>query len=182
MNINISKTGVLTTQIVEPYITLSDGSKWQLLLFHLVDNGNRLFTSTNCGYCNDYGLYSRLQWIDDFQYNNKYEFYVIQDNIEHRWSQTNAPLTTTSITDFVSIQGTPGGGICKCSGNTCLAATNTTSNWWRACGCYHIYNGGIPGFNNKICKDYLALYVRVEKPKVFFEKNNISQGENFYEY
>lgn len=182
MALNISKTGILQAQFVEPYLTLSDGSNWQLLLFHLVDNGTRLFTSSNCGYCNDFGLYSRLQWIDSFIYNSKYEFYVIQDGTAHRWTQTNAPWTTTSVAGFTAVSGSPGGGICKCNGNTALAATNTTSNWWRACGCYKIYNSGIPGFNSTTCKQYLALYARIDKPKVFFEKNEAAQGVEFYEY
>jgi len=86
MALNISKTGILSAKIVEPFIALSDGSQWQLLLFHLVDNGNNLFTSSNAGYCNDHGLFSRLNWIDSFTYNSKYEFYVIQDGTTHRWT------------------------------------------------------------------------------------------------
>ena len=40
MDVNISKTGILNGLAIEPFITLADGSKWQLLLFHYVDKGN----------------------------------------------------------------------------------------------------------------------------------------------
>ena len=77
MSIDISKTGILTSEIVEPFLELPDGSNWQLLLYHYNNKGTNLFTEANAGYCNDLGLYSRLNWIDNFIYNNKYEFYVI---------------------------------------------------------------------------------------------------------
>jgi len=73
----LTKTGIFKDYMVEPFITLSDGSKWQLLMFHYVDNGTNLFTSSNAAYCNDFGLYSRLQYIDNFTYDSKYEFYAI---------------------------------------------------------------------------------------------------------
>ena len=158
---SLTKSGILKDNIIEPFISLSDESKWQLLLFHYVDNGNNLFTSTNAAFCNDFGLYSRLQYIDNFIYDNKYEFYVIQDGATHRWTQTNAPMSTNSVAGLTVVSGSPGGGICKCNGNTLLAKTGTTSNWWDACGCYKIYNNGIPGFNGAVCKQYLALYARV---------------------
>lgn len=186
MSLSFSKKGIFNIDngITESFITLPDDSQWQLLLFHLVDNGNRLFTSSNCGYCNDFGLFSRLQWINNFQYDNKYEFYVIQDGAEHRWTQTNAPWTTTSVTDFTLISGTVRGGICKNSNYTALAITST-SPWWNACGCYTAYNGGTPGFgpnnSNGICTDYLALYVRIENKNAFFETNS-GQCNSLYEY
>ena len=182
MSLNISKTGTLHGNITEPFMTLSDGTNWQLLLFHQVDNGTRLFTSSNAGNNTEWGLYSRLNWIDKFKIGSQYEFYVIQDGVVSRWVQTNAPLTTTSVSGFSAITGAPGGGICKCNGNTLLAASNTTSNWWRACGCYTIYNGGIPGFGSSvICKQNLILYARIEKP-IAFAENGGMQGVEFYEY
>lgn len=158
----LKKTGVFYNYATEPYIQLADGSCWKLLLFHYIDNGTNLFTSSNATYNDGFGLYSRLRDIDKFIYNNKYEFYVIQDDISYRWTQTNAPLTTTAVAGYTAISGSPG-GICKCSGNTLLAASNTTSNWWQACGCWTIFNGGIPGFGGVVCKQYLALYARIDK-------------------
>lgn len=69
---SLTKIGIWDGKIVEPFLTLSDGSNWQLLLLHYVDNGNNLFTRDNAIDCNDFGLYSRLKWIDDFTYDNKY--------------------------------------------------------------------------------------------------------------
>jgi len=118
-------------------------------MFHYVDDGKNLFTSSNANNCNDFGLFSRLKDIDDFKLNNRYEFYAIQDDTEYRWIQNNAPLTTTSVAGFSAVSGynSPGAGICKCSGNTLLARTNSTGNWWNAFGCYTLYSGGIPGLN-----------------------------------
>jgi hypothetical protein len=73
----LTKTGIMYDNMVEPFITLPDGSYWQLMLFHYVDGGHNLFTSSNATNCNDFGLYSRLKDINNFTYNGKYEFYVI---------------------------------------------------------------------------------------------------------
>lgn len=179
-SLNISKNGILNGKIIEPFITLSDGSKWQLLLYHYINSGANLFTADNAGYCNLPGLYSRLNWIDSFILNSKYEFYAIQDGTVYRWSQTNAPLTTTTITGYTAITGTPG-GLCKCSGNTLLARSNSTSNWWNACGCWTNYSGGIPGLGAVKATKSLALYVRISTPKTFAEDNMINGGQ-IYEY
>lgn len=188
---SISKTGILSSQLIEPYLTLADGSNWQLLLFHYVDGGNNLFTPANCEYCNEPGLFSRLQWIDNFQYNGLYEFYVIQDGVEHRWSQTSAPWTSTSITGFTAISGTPVVGICKRASDRAALAETSTGNWWNSCGTYlaYTYGGktGIPGFgansntHGTVCTNYLALYARINKPIAFLE-NNIIQTYELYEY
>lgn len=179
-----------SNRLVEPYLQLSDGSRWQLLLYHLVDNGTRLFTSSNCQYCNDFGLYSRLKWIDSFVYDSKYEFYVIQDGVEHRWTQTNAPLTTTSVAGFTLVSGTVRGGICQNSSYGVLAITNSTP-WWNCCGAIRSYTTGgvtgIPGFGpndaSGICQRYLALYARIAtNPLQAFVENKAVQASNFYEY
>ena len=186
MSLNISKTGSLSGKAIEPFITLPDGSSWQLLLFHYVNKGNNLFTQSNATNCNDFGLYSRLKWIDNFTYDNKYEFYVIQDGGEHRWTQTNVPTTSTTATDLTVITGNPVNGIAKGSqGNTYLGY----NSWWGACGCWTSYTSGgktgIPGFGthgvDAMCENYLALYARIEKPKAFAEDSGI-QGVEFYEY
>ena len=181
----ISKTGILQGNLVEPFITLEDGSNWQLLLFHLVDKGTRLFTQSNAINCNDYGLYSRLKWINEFKYNNKYEFYVIQDGVKHRWTQTSQP-TASSIAGFTVISGNPTNGLAKANQSNTYLGYNA---WWGACGCWTSYSTGgktgIPGFGphnaNGMCEKYLALYARVEKPKTFIENNGIQSNE-FYEY
>lgn len=176
-----------SNRLVEPYLQLSDGSMWQLLLYHLVDSGTRLFTSSNCQYCNDFGLYSRLKWIDSFVYDSKYEFYVIQDGVEHRWTQTNQP-TANAIADLTVITGNPVNGLAKASqSNTYIGY----DSWWGACGCWTSYTTGgvtgIPGFGphnaSGICQNYLALYARIATDpfQAFVEKNAL-QASNFYEY
>ncbi len=184
---SITKKGQLNgTDIIEPFLTLADGSKWQLLLYHYVDKGNNLFTSSNATFCNDPGLYSRLAWVDDFIYDKKYEFYVIQDGTIHRWTQTSAP-TASSITGFTVISGNPVYGLAKSTSqsNTYLGY----SSWWGACGCWTKYTlsgkAGIPGFGGAsvtgMCTQYLALYARIDNIHAFVE-NGISSANNFYEY
>jgi hypothetical protein len=56
----LTKTGIMYDNMEESIMTLPDGSHWQLLMFHYVDNGNNLFTKNNALYCNDFGLFSRL--------------------------------------------------------------------------------------------------------------------------
>ena len=179
----IEKTGTLNDDIIEPFITLPDGSNWQLLLFHKVDNGTRLFTSSNATYCNNYGLFSRLAYINNFTYNNKYEFYVIQDGKEFRWTQTSQP-TASSIAGKTVISGylDPVNGLAKASQSNTYIGYNA---WWGACGCWTQYSTGgktgIPGFGshdvNGMCTDYLALYARIEKPYAFKENNSIQANE-----
>lgn len=184
MSLNITKTGIFNGQIIEPFITLSDGSKWQLICGHLIDGGNHLFTSTNAGYCNDYGLYSRCQYADAFKYGNLWEFYVIQDGKKMRWTQTNAP-SATSPSGFTSILGNPTQGLVRNNSATYFGY----NSWWSAVGCWTSYtlNGkkGIPGFGphtvEGIATDYLFVYARIEIPHAFAEDGIIS-GKEIYEY
>ena len=185
MSMNINKNGQLYTQPVEPFLTLSDGSKWELLMFHLVENGTHLFTQAKAPYCNEYGLFSRLEWADDYQYDGKYEFYVRQDGAEHRWTQTSSP-TSTTLSGFTVITGSPYVGLAKPSSNYTYYGYNA---WWGACGCWTAYTAysktGIPGFGgsnaNGMCTDYLALYARVENFQAFAE-DNVMNENILYEY
>ncbi len=183
---NITRTGIWNGKIVEPFLTLSDGSNWQLLLFHYVDGGNNLFTQDNATDCNEFGLYSRLKWIDDFTYDNKYQFYVIQDGVQHRWTQTSKP-TAATISGMTVISGYPVNGLAKANQKNSYLGYNS---WWGACGCWTSYTTdgvtGIPGFGTHsavgMCTDYLALYARIDKPKVFLERNNIENCFSIYEF
>ena len=185
MDINISKTGILNGLAIEPFITLADGSKWQLLLFHYVDKGNNLFTSSNVTYCNEWGLFSRLKWINEFKYNNLYEFYIIQDGVEHRFTQTSQPTATTPA-GLTVITGNPVQGIAKANQSNTYLGYNA---WWGALGCWTKYSTGgatgIPGFGphnaSGICEEYIALYARIETPHAFFE-DEVANGGQFYEY
>ncbi len=184
-NLNITKTGQIKGIAVEPFITLADGSKWQLLLFHYVDGGNHLFTRDNATYSNELGLFSRLKWIDEFKYNNLYEFYIIQDGVEHRFTQTSLP-TATAPAGLTVISGNPVQGIAKANQSNSYLGYNA---WWGALGCWTKYSiggaTGIPGFGTHnasgICKEYLAVYARIETPNAFFE-DGVENGGQIYEY
>lgn len=185
---SLTKTGIWDGEIVEPFLTLSDGSNWQLLLLHYVDNGNNLFTRENAINCDNFGLYSRLKWIDDFTYDNKYQFYVIQDGVQHRWTQTSIPTASSSAEGMTIILGNPVNGIAK--------ATNQSQSyfgynaWWGACGCWTKYSSegksGIQGFGphgaDGICSQYLILYARIDSPKLFLQKNGVKNRVSFYEF
>lgn len=180
----LTKTGTLYDNIDESTImTLPDGSHWRLLMYHLVNGGKNLFSSTNCMECNEFGLFSRLKYIDNYMFDNKYEFYVIQDGTTYRWTQTSAPFSTSSVSGFAAVSGfnSPGSGICRCTNYTLLARTSSTNNWWNAIGCYHEYNGGIPGFNSIVCKENMALYVRVDDDKAKLS-NSSAHATEFIEF
>lgn len=176
----LTKTGIFKNYAIEPYKTLPDGSYWKLMLFHYVNNGKNLFTSSNATYNNGFGLYSRLRDIANYTYNNGYEYYVIQDGKEFRWTQTSSPIAA-SITGLTTVSGynNPVNGLAKRS-----SLTQTYigyDSWWGACGCWTSYSTGgktgIPGFGshdgNGICTNYLALYTRIEKPKIEIANENI---------
>lgn len=180
MALNITKTGILNGQIVEPFLTLPDGSHWQLICGHYIDHGNNLFTSSNAGYCNDFGLYSRCKYADAFKYDNLWEFYAIQDGKEMRWTQTSAP-SATSISGFTVISGPVTRGLVKNGSNTYFGY----GSWWSAVGCWTPYGSGasrgIPGMDNTNAINYLYVYARIDKPKAFME-DGISSGVELYEY
>ena len=176
----LTKTGIMKDYMVEPYKTLSDGSHWQLMMYHYVDEGRNMFTSTNASYCNDFGLYSRLRDIDKFKYTDTlYEFYVIQDGLEYRWTQTNAPTTSSSPGTVTTISGynNPSVGLAKNGSNTFLGY----NSWWGACGCWTVWQGNaIPGFGGRNCTKYLALYARISNSKFKVATQN-AYAENFIE-
>ena len=174
----LKKSGVFYNYASEPYIQLADGSYWKLMLFHYVDKGNNLFTSSNATYNNGFGLYSRLRDINNYKYNNLYEFYVIQDGIEYRWTQTSQP-TASSIAGKTVVSGytDPVNGLAKANqSNTYIGY----SSWWGACGCWTSYSTGgktgIPGFGAHsaagMCTEYLALYTRIDAITFQIENQN----------
>lgn len=182
MSLNITKTGIFNGQIVEPFIILADGSKWQLICYHYIDHGNNLFLKEEAGYCNKPGLYSRCQYADAFKYGNLWEFYAIQDGKEMRWTQTSAPHAT-SIAGFTKISGAVTRGLARPNANN-----NTYfgyGSWWSAVGCWTVYGSGatrgIPGMDSTNAINYLAVYARIEKPIAFAEDKIIS-GQEIYEY
>lgn len=182
MSLNITKTGIFNGQIVEPFITLVDGSNWQLICYHYIDHGNNLFLKEEAGYCNKPGLYSRCQYADAFKYGNLWEFYAIQDGKEMRWTQTSAPHAT-AISGFTKISGAVTRGLARPNANN-----NTYfgyGSWWSAVGCWTVYGSGatrgIPGMDSTNAINYLAVYARINKPIAFAEDGIIS-GQEIYEY
>lgn len=177
----LTQTGILKDYIIEPYKTLPDGSHWKLMLFHYVDGGKNLFTKQNATYCNDFGLYSRLRDIDNVKYDSsKYEFYVIQDDLEYRWTQTNAPATSSSPGTVTTVSGynNPSVGLAKNGSNTYLGY----NSWWGACGCWTVWQGNsIPGFGGRNCTKYLALYARISNSE-FKLANQDAQANKFIEF
>lgn len=182
----ITKTGILYNNIVEPYLTLPDGSHWKLLLYHYVDGGKNLFTQSNATYCNELGLYSRLKDINNYTYNDKYEFYVIQDGVEYRWTQTSQP-TAASISGLTTVSGytNPVNGLAKANQTYTYLGYNS---WWGACGSWTQYSTGgktgIPGFGAHnaagMCTEYLALYARIDDFQASFINLN-SEANQFIE-
>lgn len=180
------RTGVFKNYAAEPYIKLADGSYWKLMLFHYVDGGDNLFTQANAAYNNGFGLYSRLRDINNYTYGGKYEFYVIQDGIEYRWTQTSQP-TASSIAGKTVVSGyaDPVNGLAKASQSYTYIGYGS---WWGACGSWTKYSTGgktgIPGFGAHsaagICTEYLALYARIEEPKAQIN-NECLYAENFIE-
>lgn len=179
---SINKQGVLSGYPVEPFQVLPDGSTWRLLLFHVIDYGTHLFTPDLAPYSNEWGLFSRLKYADEFKYDDKYEFYVIQDGREFRWTQTSKP-TDATIAGFAAVTGytKPDYGLAKGNQTSSYFGYNS---WWGAAGSYTKFtsNGatGIPGFTG-VAKNYLALYVRVPDIHAFMEEDAVN-ANNFYEY
>lgn len=180
MSLNISKTGIFNGQIIEPFLILPDDSQWRLLCFHYIDNGKHLFTKEKAPYCNEQGLYSRCKYADYYKYNNTYEYYVIQDDIIHRWTQTSAP-SSSSLSGFTIITGDPRVGLVKNGGNTYFGY----NSWWGAVGCWTLWSSGgytgVPGFGGLTAHNYLAIYARVNNFNAFEEETNLN-GREIYEY
>ena len=180
MSSNINKQGQLNGYIVEPFITLADGSYWRLICGHYIDHGNNLFTSSNAGYCNEPGLYSRCAMADAFKFGNLWEFYAIQDGKKMRWTQTSAP-SASSIAGFTVVSGPVTRGLARNGSNTYFGY----GSWWSAVGCWTPYGSGatrgIPGMDGTNAIEYLYVYARIDKPNAFIE-NGVNSSVEFYEY
>lgn len=171
------KNGIITTNafsndfpIMDMELkVLDDNSIWARILHHNNKSGSVLFTASNVMNIQTTDLYSRLYLLENFRTNdNLFEFLVIQPQLSattyYRWKQSNNPTNTTALTDFTNISNMST-GLVKCSGNTLMAISTDTNNWWQATGCYTKYQGGIPGFGNKIVTQSLDLYVRINDKK-----------------
>lgn len=152
---------------------LDDGSTWGKVLYHNNPSEN-MFTQSNCSNNDSKNLYSKLYLLttNNFLSTDGYYEFLLNQVTEsggsvttYRWKQTSAPASTTAITGKQDITNSIA-GLCLCSGNTYLARSNSTGNWWAACGCYTKYGSGIPGVDVTISTGYLELWVRLDNTKI----------------
>lgn len=168
---------------------LDDGSTWIRIFHHNNKSGSKLFSSSDKfateAVIYDEDRYSRLYLLNNFK--SPYEFMAEQSNDEvWRWTQTNNPIINTNAgtVKFISGSTSFSNGIMRCSGNTFLAQSNRTNNWWCAIGCWTNFNGGgIPGFGGKTVQGTLDLWLRIDNQeltqddKTFIYKDAIITNE-----
>ena len=150
--------------------TLSDGSTWVRVLHHN-NPASKLFTTSNCWYnTSDPDLFSALITLKDTTWRDstgKYEFLVCEKATtsatekQCRWSQTNNPVTETSVAGYTLISGSPGRTVGLRKDGSTYAVCHNGATWWCACGCWTAFSGGIPGFFDTVTTGYMDLYVRV---------------------
>ena len=149
---------------------MSDGSTWVRVLHHN-NPASKLFTISNCWYnTSDPDLFSALITLKDTTWRDstgKYEFLVCEKATtsatekQCRWSQTNNPVTETSIAGYTLISGSPGRTVGLRKDGSTYAVCHNGATWWCACGCWTAFSGGIPGFFDTVTTGYMDLYVRV---------------------
>lgn len=167
---------------------------WIKVLHHNVPSSNR-FTTANCMKNTKDNLYSRLgiyfnstifkRWNDKYEFlaNEKLESGSTEQN--YQWRQLSNP-TASTITGFESIKNTSNSSYLvglKHNGNYSVFHNGDT--WWCACGCYSVYQGGIPGFGNVIKSGYLDLYAKAKighLPKDYEELDYITFNGTHYFY
>lgn len=145
-----------------------DNEIYVRIMHHYINNGAFMFTSSNCSENYNSNLYSILKYIPNIgKFDSYYWFYgesyptMGSTSVTiRRWKQTSDPTTTSSVSGYTNISNATR-GLCKCSGNTYLAHTNSTGDWWGATGCYTVYDGGIPGLGNQGVKNTYNLYMRI---------------------
>lgn len=189
----LTKTGIFNSVglFENDYIISYGGATWLKVLQHVNPSSNQ-FTSSNAGNNDSENLYSKLSYLTTNNFkssNGAYEFLARQQQTSsgavstYRWTQTSAPASASSITGFTSLEGGLTRGLCKCSGNTYLAHTGTTGDWWGACGSWSTYQGGVPGLGNLlVTTGFIQLYVRIDNsnwPKSLINSinSNVKMGQ-----
>ena len=92
---------------------------------------------------NTLNAYSQLGQLANMKYNNQYEFMLKADEATgyNRWIQTSNPVDTTTVTGYKAVQNSWNtsnfAGLVHCSGQTLIAWTTSTGNWWYAIGMYN---------------------------------------------
>ena len=199
---DITKTGILSSGLLQEYHIEPDGSVWSLVFVHNQPSINK-FASTDSfttGFYTSKDLYFNFNICNGL---TSWEFLIIQADtyaaipLKRRWVQSANPLTAAfadvaaaNITKNTSSEYTSDswGGLYKInSSNTFLCANNgTNGNWWGATGSKVFYQGGIPAWFGKIVKDgYVLIYIRVDnqnEDNAKLHKIDIAEGGQFYEY
>jgi hypothetical protein len=177
-NCNLKELQTLVPDLdMELYIT-DDNCVFARVVHHNNNSGTTLFTKDNVTDIQTEDLYSRLYLMEQFRNTDGgFEFLVLQedDTNIYRWKQSSNPTTTTACTDYVNISNTSA-GLMLCSGNTFMAHSSSSGNWWCAVGAYTKYNTGIPGFGGKTVTGYLDFYVRIDNLP---DRNKMSIYENY---
>ena len=113
---------------------------------------------------NTLNAYSQLGQLANMKYNNQYEFMLKVDEASgyNRWIQTSNPVDTTTVTGYKSVQNSWNtsnfAGLVHCSGETLIAWTTSTGNWWYAIGMY----------NNRTCPIINSSALWTTKPIHFY--------------
>ena len=113
---------------------------------------------------NTLNAYSQLGQLANMKYNNQYEFMLKADEASgyNRWIQTSNPVDTTTVTGYKAVQNSWNtsnfAGLVHCSGETLIAWTTSTGNWWYAIGMY----------NNRACPIINSSTLWTTKPIHFY--------------
>lgn len=171
---NVNKKTQVITNLASEYHVEPDGSIWEQVFWHNNPaDTNNLFKSTDTFSTGAY--HNENAW---FNFNvcqglTSWEFLAIEKATinssvtKYRWMQSVNPMTSTSTGTVTVVSGyTSCRGLCRCSGCTYLAHTNSTSDWWGAVGSWTSHQSGIPAIGNVVVTSgYCAVFVRVD-PKV----------------
>ena len=202
----INKNGVVNTNLFSSAIQLSDGSLWQPICTHKINNEdgtyNMFNTTDNFTYTvfNSNNLWADFPLIDSVaRFDSNYEFLVMQQTIlngdwsTYRFKQTVNPFTATwedvkpgsSNVTWITGGSASYGGIYKLSSPTATASNymcfaNGSNGNWFGCGCKAYYQGGIPSICNTVAKGFQLVYIRISN-NIYRQYNSISSATDFIE-
>ena len=117
---------------------------------------------------NTLNAYSQLGQLANMKYNNQYEFMLKADEASgyNRWIQTSNPVDTTTVTGYKAVQNSWNtsnfAGLVHCSGETLIAWTTSTGNWWYAIGMYKNRTCPIINSSTLWTTKPIHFYVRAE--------------------
>jgi len=185
----IFKSGVFKSTNISEYSDnlkiLSDGSTW-IRLMHHNNPASNLFTTDNCWNNSATNLYSRLGLLKTTAWassSGEYEFLVYEkatsssSEVVYRWKQTSNPATSSTLSGYQLISGSPPRSCGLMNKNT-YGCFHNGGTWWCCCGSYTAYQGGIPGFSGIVTTGYIDFYVRVPDVKMINEDKAILHSDN----